>query len=69
LCIKFVNYWDTYTEMHGQQNLKYTEMHGQQNLKYTEMHGQQNVKKLCSLLYIDLTFRLSSYVYSYVFNL
>jgi len=22
LCIKFVNYWDKYTEMHGQQNIK-----------------------------------------------
>jgi hypothetical protein len=22
LCIKFVNYWDKYTEMHGQQNVK-----------------------------------------------
>ena len=39
-----VNYWDKYTEMHGQQNDKYTEMHGQQNDKYTEMHGQQNDK-------------------------
>jgi len=29
LCIKLVNYWDKYTEMHGQQNDKYTEMHGQ----------------------------------------
>ena len=28
-----VNYWDKYTEMHGQQNDKYTEMHGQQNVK------------------------------------
>ena len=28
-----VNYWDKYTEMHGQQNVKYTEMHGQQNVK------------------------------------
>jgi hypothetical protein len=27
-----VNYWDKYTEMHGQQNDKYTEMHGQQNV-------------------------------------
>ena len=39
-----INYWDKYTEMHGQQNDKYTEMHGQQNDKYTEMHGQQNDK-------------------------
>ena len=39
-----VNYWDKYTDMHGQQNDKYTEMHGQQNYKYTEMHGQQNDK-------------------------
>ena len=22
LCIKLVNYWDKYTEMHGQQNIK-----------------------------------------------
>ena len=44
LCIMLVNYWDKYTEMHGQQNDKYTEMHGQQNDKYTEMHDQQNVK-------------------------
>jgi len=22
LCIKLVNYWDKYTEMHGQQNAK-----------------------------------------------
>ena len=22
LCIKLVNYWDKYTEMHGQQNVK-----------------------------------------------
>ena len=22
MCIKLVNYWDTYTEMHGQQNGK-----------------------------------------------
>ena len=44
LCIKLANYWDKYTEMHGQQNDKYTEMHGQQNDKYTEMHGQQNIK-------------------------
>jgi len=22
VCIKFVNYWDKYTEMHGQQNVK-----------------------------------------------
>ena len=39
-----VNYWDKYTEMHGQKNDKYTEMHGQQNDKYTEMHGQQSDK-------------------------
>ena len=38
-----VNYWDKYTEMHGQQNDKYTAMHGQQNDKYTEMHCQQNL--------------------------
>ena len=44
LRIKSVNYWDKYTEMHGQQNDKYTEMHGQQNDKYAEMHGQQNDK-------------------------
>ena len=44
LCIKLVNYWDKYTEMHGQRNDKYTEMHGQQNDKYTEMHDQQNMK-------------------------
>jgi len=44
LYIKLVKYWDKYTEMHGQQNVKYTEMHGQQNVKYTEMHGQQNDK-------------------------
>ena len=24
LCIKLVNYWDKYTEMHGQQNVKKT---------------------------------------------
>ena len=46
MCIKLVNYWDKYTEMHGQQNDKYTEMHGHQNDKYTEMHSQQNVKIL-----------------------
>jgi len=22
MCIKLVNYWDKYTEMHGQQNVK-----------------------------------------------
>jgi hypothetical protein len=39
LCIKLVNYWDKYTEMHGRQNDKYTETHSQQNDKYTEMHS------------------------------
>jgi len=24
LCIKLVNYWDKYTEMHGQQNVQIT---------------------------------------------
>jgi len=26
LCIKLVNYWDKYTEMHGQKNVKIKEM-------------------------------------------
>jgi len=34
LCIKLVNYWDKYTEMHGQQNVKITEKDSQKTKVY-----------------------------------
>ena len=39
-----VNYWDKYTETHGQQNDTYTETHGQQNVKISFL--------FCNFLYV-----------------
>jgi len=51
LCIKLVNYWDKYTEMHGQQNVKILQLVWETQreyliLRYTNINGGRVFRKL-----------------------
>ena len=45
MCIKLVNYWDKYTEMHGQQNVKKKQVSVFKEKKKKKIYDGNNVEK------------------------